>query len=202
MFAKTKNSQSGFTLVESIVVFGISAFILLAVTQAIIFFYDTNEYTLQQSAAISSAKEGVDIIVRDIREATYADTGAYPVAGMSTTSLNFFADVNRDMAVEQVRYYLDGNEFKREVTAPTGTPPTYTGEQTTETVSDKVRNKEQGIPIFTYYDIEGNTISGSDNRRDLAFLEIELIINVDPSQQPDNTQVRSSAALRNVNKPS
>jgi len=197
------NNLSGFTLTETLVVVAIGSFIMLAIGQAIVFFYDTNEYAVQQSAAIRNAKQGVSSLVRDIREATFADTGAYPVARVGTTSLTVFADVNRDERIEKVRYYLDADNLKRVVTSSTGTPPTYTGQKSTSTVAQNVRNQQQSKPIFTYFDTDGSQIDSSDeNRKDLAFTEIELIVNVDPDRQPDNTVIKSSATLRNVNKPS
>lgn len=197
-----KQSALGFSLVESLVVIAISTFVMLAITEAIIFFYRTNDYAIEQSAAIRSAKIGVDSLVQDIREAAFADTGAYPVESMGTSSLTVYADVNRDDDVERVRYYLDETDFQRVVTAPTGTPTTYSGEQTEETISRSIRNEPQGEAIFSYYDASGGEITNLANRQDLAFVVIELIVNIDPNRQPDNTTIRSSATLRNVNKPS
>jgi len=198
----SSNNLPGFTLTETLVVIAIGSFIMLAIGQAIVFFYDTNEYAVQQSAAIRNAKQGVSSLVRDIREATFADTGAYPVAKMSTTSLTVFADVNRDERVEKVYYYLEDSDLNRVVTSPTGTPPTYSGSKSTSTVASDIRNQQQDTPIFTYFDIDGNQIVSNSNRRDLAFTEIELIVNIDPNRQPENTVIKSSATLRNVNKPS
>jgi hypothetical protein len=65
-----------------------------------------------------------------------------------------------------------------------------------------VQNIQLDTPIFTYFDIDGNQIESSGNRKDLSFTEIELIVNIDPDRQPDNTTIKSSATLRNVNKPS
>lgn len=194
---------SAFTLVETLVVIAISSFIMVGITRAIIFFYDTNEYAIQQSAAVRSASQGVERLVQDVREATYADTGAFPVANFGTTSLTVFADVNRDNQIERVRYELIGTDFKRMVTSPAGSPLNYKdGATATNTLSDNVRNRNESVPIFTYYDISGNQLTSSNSRQDLAFLSVELIVNVDPNRTPDNTTIKSSATLRNINKPS
>lgn len=198
---KTK-PRAGFTLVETIMVIAISSLILVALGRAIVFFYRTNDYAVQQSAAIRSASAGVDSLVQDIREASLADDGAFPVEQFSTSSLTIYADVNRDQDVERVDYHLADADLVRVVTSPTGTPPTYTGNTSTSTVSNDVRNREQGKPIFTYYDANGNQMDVTDNRQNLAFISIELIVNVDPNRQPDNTTIKSSATLRNINKPS
>jgi type II secretory pathway pseudopilin PulG len=200
---QSKSALTAFTLVETLTVIAISSFILVGLTRAIIFFYDTNEYAVQQSAAIRSASGGVERLVKDVREASYADTGAFPVANFSTSSITVYADVNRDQQVERVHYELINLDFVRAVTSPSGSPPDYTGgDTTTSTLSDNVRNQSEGVPIFTYYDINGNRLSQSDSRQDLAFVSIELIVNVDPDRTPDNTTIKSSATLRNINKPS
>jgi type II secretory pathway pseudopilin PulG len=200
---QSKPSSPAFTLVETLVVIAISSFILIGLTRAIIFFYDTNEYAVQQSAAIRSASGGVERLVQDIREASYADTGAFPVADFSTSSITVYADVNRDQQVERVHYELINSDFVRAVTSPSGSPLSYaSGDTTTSTLSDNVRNQNEGVPIFMYYDISGNQLSLSDPRQDLAFVSIELIVNVDPDRTPDNTTIKSSATLRNINKPS
>lgn len=187
---------------ETLVFVAIASFILLAVTEAVIFFYNTNDYAVEQSAAIRNASDGVDSLVQDIREASFADNGAYPVASMSTSSMTVYADVNRDQRVEKVNYRLVDNNLQRTVTASTGTPPAYTGERSTSTISRNVRNKSQNQPLFTYYGTDGSKLSSLSARKDLAFVTIELIVNVAPDRKPENTTIRSSATLRNVNKPS
>lgn len=202
LFTTNGRLKKGFTLVETLMVIAISSFIMVALGRAIVFFYRTNNYAVQQSAAIRSASAGVQSLVQDIREASLADNGAFPVEEFGTSSLTVYADVNRDKNVEQVEYYLSDADLLRVVTSPTGTPPAYSGETTTSTVSDNVRNKDQGKRIFTYYDVDGNEMGITGNRQDLAFISIELIVNVDPNRQPDNATIKSSATLRNINKPS
>lgn len=201
-FSQPKQTDHAFSLVETLVVIGISSFIMLTLARGIVFFYDTNEYAVQQSAAVRSASAGVESLVQDIREASFADNGAFPVESFGTSSLTLYADVNKDERVEQVRYQLKSSNLERIITASTGTPPAYTGDVSSTTVSDSVRNRNQNRPIFTFYDVNGDQMSLTDNRQDIAFISIELIVNVDPNRQPDNTTIKSSAALRNINKPS
>lgn len=201
-FSQPKQTDYGFSLVETLVVIGISSFIMLALARGIVFFYDTNEYAVQQSAAVRSASAGVESLVQDIREASFADNGAFPVEGFGTSSLTIYADVNDNERVERVHYQLNSSDLERIITTSTGTPPTYTGDISSTTVSDSVRNKNQNKPIFTFYDVNGDQMDVTDNRQDIAFISIELIVNIDPNRQPDNTTIKSSAALRNINKPS
>lgn len=199
---QSKQTDYAFSLVETLVVIGISSFIMLTLARGIVFFYDTNEYAVQQSAAVRSASAGVESLVRDIREASFAENGAFPVESFGTSSLTIYADVNENDKVEQVRYQLKGSNLERIITASTGTPPAYTGNVSSTTVSDNVRNTNQNKSLFTFYDVDGDQMSLADDRQNIAFISIELVVNVDPNEQPDNTTIKSSAALRNINKPS
>lgn len=180
----------------------ISSLIMIGISRAIAFFYQTNRYTLRQSAAIRSGSEGIEQLTQDIREASFAEDGAYPIAAMSTTSLIIYADVNRDGLVEKVNYQLQNNNLIRAVTAPTGTPPTYTGDSATQTVSSHIRNDTADRPLFKYFDLQGDEITDFSRRKDVSLITMQLVIDVDPDQKPASSTIRSSAKLRNVNKPS
>lgn len=199
----TTINNTGFSLVETILVVAISTFVFLAMVSAINFFYRTNDYSVQQAAAITSARRGVENMVRDIREASYSNNGAYPVLEMSTSSFTFFSDIDQDEMVEQVRYFLDGTDFKLAATKPTGNPPSYTtGTENTQIVSDNVRNNAQNEPVFRYFNAAGQEMTDLEKREELAFVRVEVIVNVDPNRKPENITLHSSATMRNVHKPS
>lgn len=199
----TTINNTGFSLVETILVVAISTFVFLAMVSAINFFYRTNDYSVQQAAAITSARRGVENMVRDIREASYSNNGAYPVLEMSTSSFTFFSDIDQDEMVEQVRYFLDGTDFKLATTKPTGNPPSYTtGTENIQIVSDNVRNNAQNEPVFRYFNAAGQEMTDLEKREELAFVRVEVIVNVDPNRKPENITLHSSATMRNVHKPS
>lgn len=199
----TATNNPGFSLVETILVVAISTFVFLAMVSAINFFYRTNDYSVQQAAAITSARRGVENMVRDIREASYSNNGAYPVFEMSTSSFTFFSDIDRDETVEQVRYFLDDTDFKLTTTKPSGDPPSYTtGTENTQIISDNVRNNTQNEPIFRYFNAAGQEMTDLEKREEVAFVRVEVIVNVDPNRKPENLTLRSSATMRNVHKPS
>jgi hypothetical protein len=182
-----------------IVVIAISTLIFGVITWTIVFFYTTNAYVIEQSDAVSAGRAGIEELVSDIRESTYSDIGSYPVVSMATTSVVFYSDVDLDTNVEYIRYYLSGTEFRRDSKQATGNPLSYTNAATTTSViARNVRNGEQGIPIFTYYNEDGDVITNMSQVSDLRFVSIRLIVNVNPNRLPNEFVIRSSATLRNI----
>lgn len=193
----------GFTVIEMLVTLGVFIVAVGMVTSAIVFFYRTNAYTMQQSSAIASARKGVEVAVEDIREATYSDEGIYPVYDMGSTTFYCYSDIDKDDHVERVRFYLTGTAsttLVKEVTNSGGDPLSYDGPEattTTEIISEHVRNNDLATKIFIYYDNTGTEITDYNKVLDVSFVEIKLIVNVNPNRAPDDFELRSSTALRN-----
>ncbi len=191
--------KNGFTLIESIIVISISTLAMLAIASSVLFFYRTNANAIEQALALSSARKGVEYMVRDVREATYSEEGSYPIISMSDTELYFYSDTDRDNAVERIHYYLNGTVLMRETVNPTGTPLTYvdgTGELTV--VSEDVRNGEDDVPMLEYFDATGTEILDYTRVSDVAIVGVTVIVNINPTRLPEEFTLRSTASLRNV----
>ena len=189
--------NKGFTLLETIVTIAVFTLMMGAVSWSIVSFYRTNSYIIQQSLAIDSARRGIETMVREIKEATYSDTGAYPIAGVAQQSLVFFSDIDKDSNVEKVRYFLDGANFKKGEIEASGNPPVYqSGNETIIVLSDSVRNG--GRTIFTYYDNSGNEITNLTQIASIALIKVNLIINVDENRAPSEFTLYSTSQLRNL----
>lgn len=194
-----QHTTRGFTLIESIVVITISTVAMLAVMSSVLYFYRTNANAIEQAFALSSARKGVEYLVRDIREATYSEEGSFPVIAMNQNEFYFYSDTDKDSAVERIRYYLEGIVLKREVTEPTGSPLTYSSANAvTSVVSEDVRNAEEGTTIFRYYDKSGVEITDYGDITDVVLVDVTLIININPVRLPEEFTLRSTAALRNL----
>lgn len=186
------------TLIEAIVWVAIFTFAMLAITTTLLTFYRANGYTLEQAQAVDSSRRGIQQMVKEIREAQYASNGAYPIVSIGSDSFEFYADVNNDSYIEQVKYELVGTNLVRSVVSPSGSPLAYTGTAASSTVSDSVRNLTQGVTTFTYYDTNGNQITDYTKTSDVRFVRVDLVVNVDPNRAPHDLTLRSSAALRNL----
>lgn len=191
-----RDTSSGFTLIETIVVAALTAFVMLAIGYVLQYFYKTNLYVLQQSQAVRSARLSVENTVANLREASYGADGAYPMAAAATSTVTFYAAVGTT-TVEKVRYYISGDTLYRGVTAPGGNPPTYAGQpEETTLVVDNIRNGT--TPMFTYYDASGNALSEPVDVSKVASVRIEVLTDVNPLRAPDVYTLTGVATLRNV----
>jgi len=191
-------ANKGLTLIEAVVIIAITLMITQALITTIIYFYRTNANVVAQSYAVNYARRGMDFLVRDIREAGYGDEGSFPIVSIAPTEFTFYSDIDRDDYSERIHYYLAGGTLYKGVTNPTGTPLSYGAlDEEVTVISEHVRNDEEGVSIFKYYDSEGAEITGT-NVSEVAFVTVTLIVNVNPDRQPEEFTLRSSAALRNL----
>lgn len=197
--SSTARTTRGLTFIETIVWIGIFTMAMVAVVSSLLSFYSTNTYTLEQAQAVSDARRGIDQTVAFIREASLASDGAYPVISIGEHEFAFYSDIDDDPLIERVRFFLDGTKLQRGVVDPSGSPLSY--DESTEvvsTVSQNVRNLEQDVTTFRYYDEEGDEITPPDGVSDTRFITIDLVVNVSPDQLPNELTISSSATLRNL----
>jgi hypothetical protein len=185
-------------MIETAVWIGVFISAMLAVTTTLLYFYRTNSYTIEQASAVSSAQQGLEQIMRIIREAAYSSEGAFPIQSIAADDLVFYADVDTDALIERVHYYVSGTTLMRGVTEASGNPPVYGGVETTSAVSQYVRNLEQGIVTFRYYDELGSEITNYANWTAVRFVKVSLGVNIDVTKLPNQLVLSSSAAIRNL----
>ncbi len=193
-----RTHEKGLTLLETLVWVSITSMILLSIVNSIQFFYRTNTYAVEQSAAVTSAQRGIDNMIKTMREAAYSSTGAWPIISMSTSSFAFYADVDSDPFIEQIRFTLVGNSLIRGVIDPSGDPPVYTNPETTTSISDNVRNTEQNVAMFQYYDVNGTLIADLTRIAEVRFIQATVVVNINPDRLPNQFTLRSTAAFRNL----
>src|SRR3990167_2253479 len=188
----------GFTTLEVLVWLSVFTFTVGAVVSSILYFYRVNAVTLDQASSVASAQRGIDAMVRAIREAAYASDGAYTIVSLADDQFAFYADVDADPLIEKVRYYLNGSAVMEGVGDPSGDPPAYTGAETTSVVSQYVRNADESLVMFTYYDEEGAQVTDYADIAAVRFVTVNIVVDVDTGKLPDPFYIRSSAALRNL----
>lgn len=193
-----KNRSNGYTLLEVVIVVGITSIVLGIITGSVLSFYKSNTNTLEQAIQVDSARKGVEYLVRDLREAGFADDGSFPIIQNSSTSISFYSDVDRDFSVEKIRYFLEGTTLKKGITNAVGSPPLYTGTEQVTAVSEYIRNIEQGIPVFRYYTATSTEIASGANPTNISFVTLDLVVNVDVNRLPGQFTLHSSATIRNL----
>ena len=195
------SEKLGFTLVETIVSLALFTILMLAVMQSVGVMYGYNAYTLSQAYQVQNARLGMQSLIRDIREMTYADDGTFPIAIMDTDKIGFYSDIDRDNSVEYVEYELiSSSTLKKMVFNATGSPPTYDTSTPDETftLSEYVQNINYGTSTFKYFDDEGIELFSASNLTDVRYIVVQIIVNIDPIRDPGEFMLRSSAALRNI----
>lgn len=201
MFIPLRERKKGFTFVETLVALGVFALLMVALTSSVLFFYRSNSYVMEQSYAISEGRKGIENMVENIREAIYSETGDYPVKKIGHHQIVFYADVDWDSDAEKVKYFIDDKKLKKSVTEASGDPLSYSSSaSSTSVISDSVRNAENEVKTFVYYDKNGDKMTEAefDNIADVAFVRVSLVVNIDPTDKPRKFTLRSSASLRNV----
>lgn len=193
-------ASSGMTLVEVIVVTALFALIILAIGDTIASFYRYHSYTISQSYQVSHARRGIEAMVRDIREMTFADNGTFPLSTMNNNSIGFYSDIDRDDSVEYVTYTLSGTVLTKNVFNATGTPATYNLSTPDDTyiISEYVQNINQATSTFRYFTNTNTPITSTSTVTDVQYVEVQLIVNIDPIRDPGEFTLRSSASLRNL----
>lgn len=193
-----RSHTRGMTLIETVVWVSITSMLMLAIVQSVQYFYRTNTYAVEQGAAITSGQRGIDGMVKVMREAAYSSNGAWPVISMATSSFAFYADVDSDPFIERIRFYMQGNSLMRGIIDPSGDPPVYTNPEQISTISDYVRNNEQSVLLFKYYDKNGALMTDMTRIAEVRFVELTVVVNIDPNRLPNQFTLRSTAALRNL----
>lgn len=193
-------NQRGMTFVEAIVVVALYLVVMLALMESITAFYRFNAYTIAQSYQVSEARQGMDLLVRDLREMTFADNGTFPLAVMGTSTVGFYSDIDRDDSVEYVVYRMSSTTLYKFTYNATGSPLSYSTStpDATTTVSTYVQNGLQNIPIFKYYDMNGLPTTATSTVTDIRYIQVSIIVNIDPIRDPGEYMLRSSASLRNL----
>ena len=201
LYLENNQSQQGFTLVELLVVVALFTVLMLVIFASIASFYRLNAYTIAQSYQVDNARRGTDLMVRDLREMTFSDNGTFPLVLMQGYKVGFYSDIDRDNSVEYVEYSLASSTtlYKR-IYAATGTPPVYstTTPESTTTISVYVQNYAQNNPIFVYYDENGLPATATSTVTDIRYIQVSVIVNIDPIRDPGQYMLRSSASLRNL----
>lgn len=98
--------MKSFTLIETLVTIAIFTLAMLVTVGFIVMAYRVRGYAWQQSRAIQEARKGIEIMVREIREAKEGDDGSYPIELASNKEFIFYSDIDKDGATERVRYFL------------------------------------------------------------------------------------------------
>lgn len=198
MSRMTRVSIRGFTLAETLVVIAIVSVVGLALSTMIAYFYKSNAFLLEQTAANDSAQRGLTRAFESLREASYGEDGSYPILQVATSSVTFYSDIDTDTPVEKVRLYLSNGSLYRGVTNTAGNPPTYAGQtETISIIATYVKNAPT-TPLFRYFDSAGTELTGAVNLSDIVAVRTRLEVDLNPARAPNILILEQTATIRNL----
>lgn len=192
----------GISLVETIVTIGIMSFIMLGLTLLLLRVFTVNSFTFETGVASRIADRGVQQVVKEIRKATLADDGSFPVETASEYEFTFYSDYDNDGAVERLRYFIDGvnEQFMLGVVEPSsGEPVDYDGAESIAQVANFIVNNGAGEPVFRYFDRNNvELLSPVTALNELTLVQVLLFVNVDQIKAPNNVRIQSRSVIRNL----
>src|SRR3989338_5380993 len=146
---RSQKTTSGFSLLEALFTMGIFVLVTVSVSSFIMQSYKTTLFADEQAEAIEQARRGMTSMVKEIREASPAENGAFPLELADAQNIIFYSDIDSDEEIERVHYYLSGTDLVKGVMEPSGFPPACVGAKETTVLSHYVQNGTE--PVFSYF---------------------------------------------------
>jgi hypothetical protein len=196
---KIKNKKFGFTVIETL--FGISIFIIIVMLLTLfsrnVWIY--NGFITGGLADTDAGRTVLKTLTSEIRTASTANNGSYPIAEATTTSFTFYSDIDDDGLKEKVRYFLSGTSLQKGVIKPTGSPLAYNSlDEKITTLIDKLTNSL----LFEYYDTsyEGTTnpLSNPINIPNIRLVKVTIVLDKDPNRSPLPMTFSTQVSIRNL----
>jgi type II secretory pathway pseudopilin PulG len=190
--------MKGFTLIETMMVIAILITAGISLMGAIQYFYQSNAYLLEQTAALESARRGHLFTLQNIREASYGEDGSYLITAAGTSTMTFHADIDRDGGIERIRPYLVSGTLYRAITNSSGNPASYTAQpESIETIAVSVKNATT-TPIFTYYDADGALLTEPIDLAQIVSVGVRLDVDLNPNRLPNVFTLTGTSTMRNL----
>jgi prepilin-type N-terminal cleavage/methylation domain-containing protein len=149
----------GVTLVEMMVSIAIISLITIAIGNFSGDIFSYNKTVSYSLSAQQDARQVLRVFSAELRSASPSANGSYALEEVGVNAIKFYSDVDKDGAVEQVRYYLSGSSLMKDVKEPSGNPATYNGAAVTTTLVKYLANG--ATPIFTYFDTNYGGVGAS-----------------------------------------
>jgi len=205
-------SESGFTLVELLVAMAMSLIVLGATVSTFVAFIGESPHIDRQVQAQDAARTAIDRMAVSLRSATSTgETGNQPIQSSSSYDLVYLAPVssasltNNPRGLRYVRYCVDytnpGDEQLWSQTAPydsstqpappaTGSCPSSSWPQR-DVIAGNLLNQLQAKALFT---------TVTDGSGAINNVGVRAVVDRDPNKSPPATELRSSIAVRNLNR--
>lgn len=192
--------NKGFTLIEMIISIGILSAVMVAVSMFGLDIYDFGIFLGENLIAHQEIQLTLKVIISEMRAMSQSVNGGYPIESASQNSIIFYSDMDGDGFTERIRYFLDGNKFKKGVIKPSGNPLFYSG---AENITEEIHNiYSAGGNIFGYYD---SSYSGTQaelgfpiNIPNIKLIKVNLTVDPNPADPSSRVNFSTSVNIRNL----
>jgi prepilin-type N-terminal cleavage/methylation domain-containing protein len=171
---RRQGDDSGFSLIELLIVVGILPVVLGAAY--LVFTTMSGNYSgiAAQSEATSEAQRAMDTLVREVRQGQAIIDGGGAIAAATPTSCSFYVDIDRDGLPELIHYYVDGTDLYRSQSEPAH--PVYPYGYTEAPAKRVVNLTTSSAVVFTYFDKSAPTtaVTGTPNPATICAVGVHL----------------------------
>lgn len=201
IFLKLKNKK-GFTLIESIFALAILSVVIVALGafQRDVFYF--NDVLQTGLTNVTEARKVLRPFVNEVRRAQPSNLGAFSIAEATQNSFAFYTDIDSDGIRERVRYFLDGETFKKGIIEPTGSPLVYDTDD--EEIITVIRDVVPQQTSFSYYDSYYNGTNETPaldfpvTPAEIRLVRIDLTVDSNPDRAPSLLTITTQATIRNL----
>jgi prepilin-type N-terminal cleavage/methylation domain-containing protein len=200
----TRFDKKGMTLVEVSVACSIMVILAGIMSLLVIKSFAVNRYSIEQGLNTASIQNTLTKFSKHLREARQSDEGGYLIESAEDFDLVFYANVDADPAIERVHYFLENTQLKIGISEASGFPPKYSEtDQLVNIIGNGIVNT-QVQPIFYYYEsgyygqVNQNAIATPATPAQIGLVKIDLYVNTDPGNMPENTHMETFIRPRNI----
>lgn len=176
--------KSGFTILE-VIIAGMLIVILGVGILGLQQILTTSQLgSLRSFQSVSGATQAVSEAARELRTARRGEDGSFTFEYAGDQEIVFFADTDANGTTEKIRYYVEGNLFKKSVIEASGTPAQYLPEnETIKIITEHLRNNSE--PIFTYYSATNEPLPTPADLDSIKMVKIYIRVNPIANPQTD-----------------
>ena len=194
--------EQGFTLVELIVAISIFAIIATGIIGLVGAVFTDSQRQGRSLANADQTRKLTNQIMQELRNSTSGSNGAYAIATANAQELSFYTNADGGTDIEKVRYFVQNGALRRGVVKQSGSPPVYTGAETSRVVQNDVANGANAIFLYyndTFDDNTDTPLTQPVNIAQVTYIRMSLdVLKKTTNSGTSKFTVNAGAALRSV----
>ncbi len=197
------SNQKGFTFLEVLISLGIVLFILAAFIGVQIMVRKSYQFSFNTHVTVDHANAVAQQMVKVVRTTQPGDDGSFMLDTLDDQELIVYSNIDNDVEVERVRYFIEDNSLRQGVIEPSGFPIEYLVEnEQVKTLTEHVQNEAE--PLFYYYngdwpeDEVNNPLSSEARLANTRFVQFNILINSDPERAEAEFVLSPTVNIRNL----